>query len=132
MGATSSQAQYAAVNMLKVAGSPIQQGNQCDQVARHVALALLPLTKKNNRLLEIHKDGNYSWLFDRAELPMVRSAVASSAKYFPFPETIASVLLSVNFSQLTFINVLISARRSGLCIISTGSEKDAGLRVPAC
>lgn len=79
--------------MLKVARSPIQQGNHCDQVARYVDLALLPLTKKNNRLLEIHKDDNYSWLLDRAELPMVRAAVASSAKYFPFAKTIASVFL---------------------------------------
>lgn len=84
------------------------------QVARYVALALLPLTKKSNRLLEIYKDDNYSWLFDRAVLPMVRNAVASSAKYFSFPKTIASVLLSVNFSQLTFMNLLISARCSGL------------------
>lgn len=100
--------------MLKVARSPIQQGNHCDQVARYVALALLPLIKKTNSLLEIRKDDNYSWIFDRAAFPMARSAVASSAKYFPFPETIASVLLSVNFSQLTFMNVLISARCSGL------------------
>lgn len=61
-------------------------------------------------LLQIHKDGNYSWLSDRAELPMVGNAVASSAKYFPFPEIIASVLLTVSFNQLTFMNVLISAK----------------------
>lgn len=101
--------------MLKVARSLIQQGSHCDQIARYVALALLPLAKKTDRLLEIHRDDNYIWLFNRAALPMVRSAAASSAKYFPFPETIASVLLSVNFNQLTFVNVVISARCSDLC-----------------
>lgn len=70
-----------------------QQGSHCDQVARHVALALLPLPNKTNMLLQIHKDDNYSWLSDTAELPTVGNAAASSAKYFPFPEIIASILL---------------------------------------
>lgn len=57
---------------------------------------------------------------------MVRNAVASSAKIFPFPETIASVLLSVNFSQLTFMNVLISARCSGVLFSALGVKKMHG------
>lgn len=61
-------------------------------------------------LLQIHKDDNYSWLSDRAELPTVGNTVASSAKHFPFSEIIASVLLTVSFSQLTFMNVLLSAK----------------------
>lgn len=62
---------------------------------------------------------------------MVRNVVASSAEYFPFPETIASVLLSVNFSQLTFMNVLTSARCSGVLFSALGVKKDAWLRVAA-
>lgn len=56
------------------------------------------------------------------ELPMVGKAVASSAKYFPFPEIMAYILLPLSFSQLTFMNVLISARYSGLWVISMGMK----------
>lgn len=109
-----------------------QQRSHCDQVARYVALALLPHTSKTNMLLQIHKDDNYSWISDRAELPSVGNDMVSSAKYFPFPQIIVSMLLTVSFSQLTFMNMLISAGHSGLSIISTENEEDARLRVPAC
>lgn len=61
---------------------------------------------------------------------MVRNAVASSAKNFPFPETIACFALC-EFQPVDLYECANFSQVFRRLIFSTGSEKNAWLRVTA-